>query len=330
VDTTVDLLVGRLLDRRYAVRSRLATGGMATVYEAVDTRLDRLVALKVMHPQLAANPDFVSRFIAEAKSAARLSHPNVVAVFDQGTDGNAVFLVMEHVAGRTLRDLIRARRRLSARQAFDVLEPVLSALSAAHAAGIVHRDVKPENVLLADDGRVKVADFGLARAVTAPGGGTQGLLLGTVAYLSPEQVERGIADPRSDVYSAGIMLWEMLVGEKPYDGSGPLQVAYRHVHEVVPPPSHRISGVPPAVDALVTRATQRDPDLRPGDAAAMLAEVVHARRELGPADDPDALDALVDVVNGHPAQNALMLAGPKLDTGRRDARARAAHDHRPA
>jgi serine/threonine-protein kinase len=280
VDTTVDLLVGRLLDRRYAVRSRLATGGMATVYEAVDTRLDRLVALKVMHPQLAANPDFVSRFIAEAKSAARLSHPNVVAVFDQGTDGNAVFLVMEHVAGRTLRDLIRARRRLSARQAFDVLEPVLSALSAAHAAGIVHRDVKPENVLLADDGRVKVADFGLARAIAAPSGTTQGVLLGTVAYLSPEQVEPGRADARSDVYAAGILLFELLTGSTPYAGEAPLQVAYRHVHEDVPAPSSRVGGIPVDLDVLVGRATSRDPAGRPVDAAAMLAELVRARRAL--------------------------------------------------
>jgi eukaryotic-like serine/threonine-protein kinase len=233
VDTTVrDPLVGQVLDGRYRVESRLARGGMATVYEAVDERLDRTIALKVMHPGLAEDEQFVSRFIREAKAAARLSHPNVVAVFDQGADGGHVFLAMEYVAGRTLRDLMREHGRLSPRQALEVLEPVLAALGAAHHAGIVHRDVKPENVLLADDGRVKVADFGLARAVTSSTShtATSGILMGTVAYLSPEQVERGVADQRSDVYAAGILLYEMLTGVKPYDGETAIQVAYRHVH----------------------------------------------------------------------------------------------------
>ena len=198
MDTTVkDPLVGRVLDGRYRVGSRLARGGMATVYEAHDTRLDRMVALKVMHPSLADDDEFVSRFIREAHSAARLSHPNVVAVYDQGADQGHVFLAMELVRGRTLRDLIRERGHLSPRQALEVLEPVLAALGAAHQAGIVHRDVKPENVLISDDGRIKVADFGLARAVTGNTSHTtaSGILMGTVAYLSPEQVERGRRRP---------------------------------------------------------------------------------------------------------------------------------------
>ncbi len=283
VDTTVsDPLVGRVLDGRYRVGPRLARGGMATVYEALDSRLDRTIALKVMHPALAEDGDFVSRFIREAKSAARLSHPNVVAVYDQGADAGHVFLAMELVSGRTLRDLIRERGRLTPRHALEVLEPMLAALGAAHQAGIVHRDVKPENVLLSDDGRVKVADFGLARAVSGAASqtATTGILMGTVAYLSPEQVERGIADPRSDVYAAGILLYEMLTGAKPYDGDSAIQIAYQHVHENVPPPSRAIDGLPKELDYLVARATSRDPDGRPGDAHRFLAEVVAVRRGL--------------------------------------------------
>ena len=217
MDTTVvDPLIGRLLDGRYRVVSKVARGGMATVYEGVDTRLERPVALKVMHPGLADDHAFVARFIREARSAARLSDPNVVAVYDQGQDAGTVFLAMEHVPGRTLRDLIRERGRLTPREALDVLEPVLSALAAAHRAGLVHRDVKPENVLLADDGRIKVADFGLARSALASGtsASTQGVVMGTVAYLAPEQVERGVADPRSDVYSAGILLFAAVIAAR--------------------------------------------------------------------------------------------------------------------
>ena len=249
MDTTVrDPLVGRVLDGRYRVGSRLARGGMATVYEAHDSRLDRVIALKVMHPSLADDDEFVSRFIREAHSAARLSHPNVVAVYDQGADQGHVFLAMELVRGRTLRDLIREHGHLSPRQSLEVLEPVLAALGAAHQAGIIHRDVKPENVLISDDGRIKVADFGLARAVTGHTSHTtaSGVLMGTVAYLSPEQVERGVADPRSDVYAAGILLYEMLTGLKPYDGETAIQVAYRHVHDDVRPRRSWCRAPPPS------------------------------------------------------------------------------------
>ena len=280
VDVTVsDPLVGRLLDGRYAVRSRIARGGMATVYLAVDQRLERDVAVKVMHAGLSADEDFVRRFIREARSAARLSHPGIVQVFDQGEDDGIVFLAMEHIAGRTLRDLMRERGPLSAREALDVLEPVLDALAAAHRAGIVHRDIKPENVLLADDGRVKVADFGLARAVSTSTVASQtGVLLGTVAYLAPEQVERGVADARSDVYAAGVLLFEMATGSKPFEGETALQVAYQHVHDDVPAPSTRAPGVAPLVDHIVLTAAAHDPDERPNDARELLIIVREARR----------------------------------------------------
>jgi serine/threonine-protein kinase len=281
-----DSVVGRLLDDRYRVGDRIARGGMATVYAGMDTRLDRPVAIKIMHPGYAEDAAFVARFTREARSAARLSHPNVVSVFDQGEDGGTVFLVMEYVAGRTLRDLLQERGRLSPAETIEVMEPVLGALAAAHQAGIVHRDVKPENVLLADDGRVKVADFGLARAASAAGSSqaTQGVLIGTVAYLSPEQVERGIADARSDVYSAGIVMYELLTGTPPYAGESPMAVAYAHVHEDVPAPSQTRPGLHPALDALVVKSTRRDPDERPADAGRLLA-AVHEVRRLVPVDD---------------------------------------------
>src|SRR5215475_9694120 len=225
-----DALTGRVLDGRYHVRSRIAHGGMATVYLATDTRLDRQVALKVMHAELARDEEFVSRFIGEAKSVARLSHPNIVAVFDQGSDGQFLYLAMEYVPGRTLRSLLRECGQLPWAETLEVMDPILSGLAAAHQAGIVHRDVKPENVLLAADGRVKVVDFGLARAQAAAGHTRSGMIIGTVAYIAPEQVTGGVTDVRTDVYAAGVMLWEMLTGRQPHTGDSPLEVAYKHVN----------------------------------------------------------------------------------------------------
>ncbi len=282
-----DPLVGRVLDGRYRIEDRIARGGMATVYSATDLRLDRFVAIKVMHASLAEDSAFVSRFVREAKSAARLSDPHVVAVYDQGEDNGLIYLVMEYVPGRTVRDVLREFGRLSPEQALTILDPVLQALDAAHAAGFVHRDVKPENVLLTDDGRVKVADFGLARAISAGNAtaATQGLLIGTVAYLSPEQVQRGIADARSDVYGAGILLYEMITGAVPFAGETPLAVAYQHVNAVVPMPSSVRPGIPSEVDALVARATERDPDRRYSSAGNFLADLRRIRAEL-PAPRP--------------------------------------------
>ena len=231
--------VGQLLDGRYRVESLIARGGMATVYLGTDTRLDRTVALKIMHAELASDEDFVRRFVGEARSVARLSHPNVVTVYDQGADGRILYLAMEYVPGRTLRDLLNERGRLSPREALDIMAGVLGGLAAAHDAGIAHRDVKPENVLLDDAGAVKVADFGLARLLAGASQTKSGMIIGTAAYLAPEQVSRGAADARTDVYAAGVMLFEMLTGEQPHTGDTPLAVAYKHVNEVVPPPSQR-------------------------------------------------------------------------------------------
>ena len=280
MDTTLqDPLVGQVLDGRYRVEARIAVGGMATVYRAVDTRLDRVLALKVMHPSLAADRSFVERFIREAKSVARLAHPNVVQVFDQGTEGTYVYLAMEYIAGCTLRDVLRERGALQPRAALDILEPVLAALGAAHRAGFVHRDMKPENVLIGDDGRVKVADFGLVRAVDTVTN-TTGTVLGTVSYLAPEQIENGIADPRVDVYACGILLHEMLTGEKPHDGDSPAIVLYKHLHEDVPAPSAAVPGMAYELDELVASATARNPAIRPQDAVALLAQVRAGRARL--------------------------------------------------
>ncbi|HEV7186461.1 MAG TPA: Stk1 family PASTA domain-containing Ser/Thr kinase, partial [Blastococcus sp.] len=284
MDTAVtDPVVGLVLEGRYRLDERLARGGMSTVYAATDLRLHKTVAVKIMAEHLAHDPTFVDRFTREARAAAMLSHPNVVGVSDQGSDQGLVFLVMELVRGRTLRDLLTARGRLTVAEAFAVLEPVLSGLTAAHRAGIVHRDIKPENVLIGVDGVVKVADFGLARAVVGTGQTSQtgGVLIGTVAYLSPEQLERGRADARSDIYAAGIVLFEMLTGHPPFGGDTPLAVAYQHVHHDVPPPSAEVPGLPWSVDELVARATRRDPAGRPLDAGAFLAEMNHVRKDLG-------------------------------------------------
>ncbi|MFJ3691730.1 Stk1 family PASTA domain-containing Ser/Thr kinase [[Kitasatospora] papulosa] len=288
MDTTLqDPLVGQLLDGRYRVDARIAVGGMATVYRAVDTRLDRVLALKVMHPALATDAAFVERFIREAKSVARLAHPNVVGVFDQGAQGAYVYLAMEYVAGCTLRDVLRERGALQPRAALDILEPVLAALGAAHLAGFVHRDMKPENVLIGDDGRVKVADFGLVRAVgTATD--TTGSLLGTVSYLAPEQIEQGTADTRSDVYACGVVLYEMLTGGKPHGGDTAAQVIYQHLNEDVPAPSGSVPGLAAGLDELVAAATARNPDLRPSDAVALLA----ASRVIREALTEEQLDAM--------------------------------------
>jgi len=312
MDTQVrDPLVGSVVDGRYRVERKIARGGMATVYEALDLRLDRIVALKVMHPSLAEDAGFVSRFEREAKSAARLSHPNVVSVFDQGVDGDIVFLAMEYVSGRTVRDVLRSNGPLTSAQALVILEPVLEALEAAHRAGFVHRDVKPENVLISDDGRIKVADFGLARTIASSTStaATQGMLIGTVAYLSPEQVERGIADARSDVYGAGILLYEMLTGAVPHGGDTPLAVAYQHVNADVPLPSAVRADIPVSVDALVSQATRRDPDERFGSALEF-REAAHAVRASLPAATPlSARDTMVmPSATAHPSDPGATVA----------------------
>jgi serine/threonine-protein kinase len=264
---------------------------MATVYVGTDTRLDRMVAIKIAHPELAADADFVRRFIGEARSAARLSSPNVVATFDQGTDGPLHYIAMEYVPGRTLRELLNERGRLGARESLDIMTGVLSGLAAAHQAGLAHRDVKPENVLLTAGGDVKVADFGLARSVAGAIQTKGGMLIGTAAYLAPEQVIGGTSDARTDVYAAGVMLYEMLTGTQPHTGESPLAVAYKHVNDIVPAPSSVLPGLSPALDALVALATSRDPELRPADAGQLLR-------------------AIADVRAGHPVPGTTPYPGP--------------------
>jgi serine/threonine protein kinase/beta-lactam-binding protein with PASTA domain len=286
VTRTHPSLVGTLLERRYRVDRLLAHGGMSSVYRGTDTRLDRPVAIKIMDPRFADDRSFVDRFVREAQSAAQLHHPHVVAVHDQGEEGGLAFLVMELVDGGTLRDLLEEKGPLDVALALSVTEPVLSALAAAHRAGLVHRDVKPENVLIGragphTGGVVKVADFGLVRAVASAGTTSSSVILGTVAYLSPEQVSTGVADARGDVYSSGILLYEMLTGRAPYTGDTAISVAYRHVNDDVPRPSELRPDLPPALDDLITRATRRDPALRPADAGEFLTELTAVRAQLG-------------------------------------------------
>ncbi|HUQ00272.1 MAG TPA: Stk1 family PASTA domain-containing Ser/Thr kinase [Aeromicrobium sp.] len=282
-----DALVGRVLNDRYLIVRRIARGGMATVYMATDQRLDRTVAIKVMHRNLGDEVDFLDRFNREARAAAKLNHRGVVSVYDQGSDAEATYLVMEYIPGQTLRELLRNEAPMSAQRSLGILADVLVALAAAHAAGIIHRDIKPENVLITPDGDIKVADFGLARAVstatTAPGGA----LIGTVSYLAPEIVLNERADARSDVYACGAMLYEMLTAAKPHGGDTPIQVAYKHVHEDVGAPSAVQPGLPDYVDALVARATARDRSQRPADARVLLQMVRRVQRALDQGLDAD-------------------------------------------
>jgi eukaryotic-like serine/threonine-protein kinase len=282
-----DPLNGTVIEGRYEIRSRLARGGMSTVYLAVDRRLDREVALKVLYPHLAENPSLVDRFEREAKTAARLSHPHVVNVLDQGVDdtldGDLAYLVMEYVPGYTLRTVLQRRRAMTPRVALAYLEAIVDGLAAAHRAGLVHRDMKPENVLVSRDGQIKVADFGLARATT-DFTGTGAALVGTVAYISPELVSGSPADERSDVYAVGIMAYEMLTGRQPFTGSSPIQVAYQHVNNEVPPPSARVPGLADALDRLVLWCTAQNVRDRPADAGVLLTEVRHLRSTLADGD----------------------------------------------
>ena len=271
-------LVGRLIRGRYQIEKLVARGGMATVYLAEDNRLDRKVAIKVIHPHLANDQTFREKFVREAKIAAKLSHPNLVNVFDQAEDGDVVFLAMEYVSGITLRDALDKFGAISAERALDVFEPIIAALAAAHSAGVLHRDLKPENVLLSDDGKVKLSDFGLARPISAQ---TQtGGVVGTVAYLSPELVSRGVADARSDVYAAGIMLFELLTGQQPFKGEQAVQVAMQHANSEVPPPSSINSSVPELLDEIVLWATAKLPQNRPSDAMELHRILVRAKADL--------------------------------------------------
>lgn len=279
-DTLTDPLLGRLIDGRYEVRERIAAGGMATVYLAFDKRLERLVAVKVMHAAFGTDDDkgeFASRFRREAKASARLTHPGMVRVYDQGTDGDLSYLTMEYVEGENLRARLSQEATLTVGESLGIIEAILDALGAAHRLGLVHRDVKPENILIDGDGRPKLADFGLARAVTEVTSTSTGTVMGTVAYLAPELVQRGEADARTDVYAAGIMLFEALTGRQPFTAPSAIEVATRHVHEDIPPPSTYVPWVPAELDQLVLTLAARDPAARPANATAALALVRQTR-----------------------------------------------------
>ncbi|WP_225754596.1 Stk1 family PASTA domain-containing Ser/Thr kinase [Actinotalea sp. Marseille-Q4924] len=327
--TLTDPLIGQVVDGRYEVLSRVARGGMATVYRALDRRLEREVALKIMHPHLAdgaSGSDFVARFRREARAAARLTHPGVVGVYDQGVDGETSYLTMEFVDGTSLRRRLTETGPLGVGEALATAEAVLDALAVAHRSGVVHRDVKPENVLLATDGRVKVVDFGLARALTDASHTSTGTVLGTVAYLAPELVTQGTSDARTDVYAMGILLFEMLTGRQPFTGTTPIQVAYQHVNSDVPPPSDLVDWLPAEVDELVQCLAARPADERPAEAGAALAlvrrcraaldEGTLARRADAPAgvvvraDRTDGGDR-ADVTDGDPDETTVLRADPR-------------------
>ena len=294
-----DPLIGLLVDERYRVTRRLARGGMATVYIAQDERLERPVALKVMHPHLADSQDFVARFRREARSAARIVHPGVVSVFDQGVITGQGFLVMELIDGTNLRQLLRAQGAFTIPQALRYTTDILEALRAAHRVGVIHRDIKPENILVPTDGPAKVTDFGLARAASEVSMSSTGSMLGTVAYIAPEIATTAEADARSDIYSVGIMLYEMLTGAVPWAGESPLQIATHHVSDDVPSPSEAQPWIPREIDDLVAALTARDPASRPADAsdainlvaraaATIPSELASRRAEVAPSDRADS------------------------------------------
>ena len=288
-------LTGELIDGRYQLIRQMASGGMASIYEALDTRLDRKVAVKIMHSHLAQDEQFVERFIREAKAAAALSHPNIVAVQDQGWNQNgtpAIFLVMEMIEGHTLREYLNEQGNLSITDGIKFLLPVLSALSAAHKIGIIHRDIKPENILISKEGRIKIADFGLAKGPLIGGTLTaeSSVILGSVSYLSPEQVQRGIADSRSDIYSIGITAFEIFTGKKPFEGDAPIQIAYMHVNNRVPRISTLISAVPEKLDDLIFSATSANPDERPRDATVLYEQLSAINILLNPKENQLSLE----------------------------------------
>lgn len=284
-----------LIDGRYRILRRIARGGMSQVYIAHDQRLDRNVALKIMHPYLAESDEFVRLFRREARAAARLSHPGIVAVYDQGNTGDSFYLTMEYIAGGNLRQYLDKRGALSVNEAFEITSQILAALQAAHSAELIHRDMKPENVLLPSGGGVKVVDFGLARAVTQASMAGTGTVLGTVAYLAPEVITHGGCTPASDIYSVGIMLYELLTGEPPFAGETPIQVAMKHVSQDIPQISEQLTWMPREVDDLLAAFTARDSADR--DPSAQLA-LAHLQRVYDQLPD-DVLAWRADVAPRH-------------------------------
>ena len=301
------------IDGRYQIIARIAAGGMGEVFRAHDPVLDREVALKMLHTSLANDPAFIDRFRREARSAATLSHPNIVGVHDWGTSQGTYFMVMEFIRGVNLRAILMRHGALQPGHAAQIVSDVLSALEHAHAQGIVHRDIKPENIMVrATDGVVKVADFGLARAFAdsrisqAPG-----TVTGTVQYLAPEQIEGKPADPRTDLYAMGIVLYELLTGEVPFSGETSMAIALRHLRERVSPPSRSNPIVPVSLDRVVLNATERDPEKRTRDAATMRADLARADAELPPATTMSELASSVTPADEVPADRLATVTIPR-------------------
>jgi len=310
----------RVLSGRYRIIRPLASGGMAKVYLAEDLRLQRQVALKIIHQHLAEDPSFIDKFRQEAIMAARLNHPNLVNIFDQGSDGSSTYLVMEYVPGRTLRDVLSEFGALPSIRALEIIEAILGGLAAAHSGGILHRDIKPENVLLADDGRIKLSDFGLARPITQ--NTSTESVIGTAAYLSPELVTRGATDARSDVYAVGILLFELVTGRQPFVGEHAAHIAAQHATSSVAAPSSINPAVPELIDELVIYCTERDPNNRPNDAGVLLGIVRRAKLELRgqrPAINRDSTMRLAPATpSPTAAQAATAVIHPDLDVNATD------------
>lgn len=287
------IMHGTVIDSRYRIKRKIADGGMATVYLADDERLGRTVAIKVMHIQLAQGPhraQFVERFRREAKSAASIANPHIVQVYDSGEVNGRDYLVMEYVRGVNLRQSMNANGTFSVRETLRIVAETLDGLSAAHRAGVVHRDIKPENILLNSRGRVQITDFGLAKAVSQATLSTTGMLLGTAAYLAPEMIEQNLATAQGDCYSVGIMAWEMLAGQVPFQSDNPVTLVFKHVNENVPSIATICRGIDPQVAAFIAFLTAREVGKRPEDAAAALIRL----KELVAQLDPKALDYRYD------------------------------------
>lgn len=296
---------GQVIEGRYRVVSRIADGGMATVYQAVDERLGRTVAIKIMHTQLAQGPhrdQFVERFHREARSAAAIANPHIVQVYDTGEFDGLDYLVMEYVHGVNLRYEMNQQGTFSVRETLRIIGETLDGLASAHRAGVVHRDIKPENILLNDRGHVQITDFGLAKTVSQATLSSTGILLGTAAYLAPEMIEENQATPQGDLYSVGIMAWEMLAGKVPFTSDNPVTLVFKHVHEDVPSIVTVCEGINANVAAFIAHLTARAVEARPADASAALAELQRLQSMLAVSDWQYRLPAANVNVSANTAQ----------------------------
>ena len=305
------------VDNRYRITQRLAHGGMATVYRALDTRLDREVALKILRPNMAENPAVIEKFEAEAKNTAKINHPHVVNVYDQGLgsvgDGSVAFLAMEFIEGHTLREVMRAAGQMTVEETWNIAVPMIRGVAAAHQVGLIHRDIKPENVLVSTDGHIKVADFGLARAASNHTG-TGMALMGTVSYMSPELVTGEQADERSDVYALGIVIFEMLTGQRPFSGDSAVAIAVQHTNSRVPAPSTLVPGMSAAVDDIVLHMTEPSPEDRPADATEVLILIQHLLENPEAAEQLAAQESIDDATQVYDSVATKTFGIPKQPT----------------